>query len=71
MLSSVFVLLQACPREMYVRCVCRGAVLNFKSPIDAENGSNLQKALASLRVFRIPLALWNVLILFLMVVWFP
>lgn len=55
-----------------------GASLNFKLPQpldDAADGSNFRdraiSLISSLRVFRIMIALWNVLILALMVLWFP
>ena len=52
-----------------------GAVLNFKisSPAgdDPSLRSGVQQLLSSLRVFRIPLALWNLLMVLLMVIWFP
>lgn len=53
-----------------------GAVLNFKisQPTTADHPSlqsGIQQMLASLRVFRIPLALWNLTMVLLMVIWFP
>jgi hypothetical protein len=52
-----------------------GAVLNFKLPspgVESEDGlrGRLITVTSSLRVFRIPLALWNLLMLMLMLIWF-
>ena len=49
-----------------------GAVLNFKlgSSVDTSSGG-VHGLLQSLRVLRVPLAMWNVLMILLMVIWFP
>ena len=53
----------------------RGAVLNFKLPAAIEGDANVRSGvyglLSSVRTFRIPLAMWNVFICFLMIIWFP
>ena len=54
-----------------------GAVLSFKLPKGADlDGAitfkeRLFVLISSLRVFRIVIGLWNVFVLFLMIVWFP
>ena len=55
-----------------------GAVLSFKLPTASESldgnvgaKERLFLLINSLRVFRIVIALWNLLVVFLMIVWFP
>ena len=54
-----------------------GAVLSFKLSTPASlDGSASSKdrfvaLLASLRLFRVVIALWNVFLVFLMIIWFP
>jgi hypothetical protein len=55
-----------------------GAVLSFKLPKgqqDLDGAMSFKERLfvliSSLRVFRIMIGLWNVFVLFLMIVWFP
>ena len=54
-----------------------GAILSFKLPKDSLDGGSvgakerLFTLIASLRVFRILIAIWNIFVIFLMIVWFP
>ena len=56
-----------------------GACLNFKLPLpevafgEPEGGAKERAfaLVASLRILRVPLALWNCLVLVLMLLWFP
>ena len=54
-----------------------GAILSFKLPKDSLDGGSvgakerLFTLIASLRVFRILIAIWNIFVVFLMIVWFP
>ena len=61
-----------------VLLVNAGAVLSFKLPKgqqDLDGAMSFKERLfvliSSLRVFRIMIGLWNVFVLFLMIVWFP
>ena len=54
-----------------------GAVLSFKlgAPTSLDSGATTKDRfvalLASLRLFRVVIGIWNVFLVFLMVVWFP
>jgi len=55
-----------------------GAVINYKLPPPALDGGSdttkerLIELVRSVRVFRIPLALWNLFVILpLMIIWFP
>lgn len=53
-----------------------GAILSFKLPTNSLDGSSvgakerLYTLIASLRVFRTLIAIWNLFVIFLMIVWF-
>ena len=51
-----------------------GAVLNYKLPNSLSGGESVRERfvalVASLRVLRVVIALWNVLVLVLMIIWF-